>query len=51
MIAATGIPTEDLARFAAGDSVKTLSGDFRWSLDQVEDAVRFEAGLRDRLAA
>lgn len=52
VIAATGIRTEDLfARFAAGESVRALSDDYQVSSDTVEAAVRFEAGLRDRLAA
>ncbi|MGH2595888.1 MAG: DUF433 domain-containing protein [Actinomycetota bacterium] len=52
VIVETGIRTEDVfLRFTAGDSVATLSTDFALSRNRIEEALRFEAGLRDRLAA
>jgi uncharacterized protein (DUF433 family) len=52
VIAGTGIRTEDVfSRFAAGEPIGTLRDDFGVGTERIEEAVRFQAGLLDRLAA
>lgn len=51
-IASTGIRTEDIfQRFEAGESVLSLAGDYRLMIEQIEAAIRAEAGFLERLAA